>query len=136
MSSPNSAYSILLATNLATDLALLDRRLGEVIGEDLKELSQLVFSFLIQPISPATCFQFKPRCQEIQRELGCKFMEFACNQCEPESAEHAPHEAPMRVDETFSATLPSPQTAGGAETGFCISWALQPGTFRGARWHL
>ena len=92
MSSANSPYSILLASVLADHLVLLDGRLGELVREEIDEVSQLVISFLSQPISPATCFQFATRLQQILRELGRKILEFTCNECEPESAEDAPHD--------------------------------------------
>ena len=93
MSSLNSPYSILLANVLADHLTLLDLRLGELVREDIEKISQLMFSFLSQPISPATFLQFERRLQEILREMGRKVMEFTCNECEPESAEDAPHDA-------------------------------------------
>lgn len=93
MSSPNSPYSILLVAVLANDLTLLNCRVGELIAGEVNELSQLVFSFLSQPISPATFLQFEMRCQQILRELGRKLVEFTCNECEPKSAEDAPHDA-------------------------------------------
>jgi hypothetical protein len=92
MASPRSAYSILMAHVLASGLAAVDRRLGELLSEDMERIGELVFWFLSQPISPATFLQFEKRLQEIVRGLGQKVMEFTCNECEPEAAEDAPHD--------------------------------------------
>ena len=92
MSSSNSPYSILLASVLANELALLDGRVAELIRGDVKEVSQLAFSFLSQSISPGTSYRLEKRLQKILRELGRKVMEFTCNECEPTSAEDAPHD--------------------------------------------
>ena len=93
MSSLNSPYSILLANVLANNLALLDRRLGELLREDIENIGQLVLSFLSQPICPTTFLKFEEQLQEILCEVGRKVMEFTCNECEPESVEDAPHDA-------------------------------------------
>lgn len=93
MSSLNSPYSILLATVLANDLTLLDGRLAELLREDIERISQLMFSFLSQPISLSTFLRFEQRLQEILRDLGRKVMEFTCNECEPKSPEDMPHDA-------------------------------------------
>jgi len=92
MSSPNSAYSILLASILASDLETLEYQLAVLIHEDIARVDELVFRFLSQPISPAAFLHFERELQEIVREVGRKVMEFTCNECDPESDQDAPHD--------------------------------------------
>jgi len=92
MSLANSTYSILIANVLASGLADVDRRLSEILHAEIEKINELVLWFLSQPISPVTFSQFEERLQEILRELGRAVMEFTCNECEPESAEDAPHD--------------------------------------------
>ena len=92
MSSPSLPYSIFLTSVLASELTRLDCRFGELIREDVESISELMVSFLSQPVSPETFLQFELGLQKILRELGRKVMEFTCNECEPESAEDAPHD--------------------------------------------
>jgi hypothetical protein len=83
---------MLLSGVLASRLASVDRRLAELIHEDIDKIVELVFWFQSHPISPVAFLQFEQRLQEVLRELGRKVMEFTCNECEPESAEHGPHD--------------------------------------------
>jgi len=92
MSSPNSAYSILLGSILASDLETLERQLAVLLHEDIARVDELVFRFLSQPISPAAFLHFEKELQEIVREVGRKVMEFTSNECEPESHQDAPHD--------------------------------------------
>jgi hypothetical protein len=93
MSATESIYSTVLANVLATTLTTLDRRLAELLREDIEKIVEAVFCFLGQPISPATFLQFERRLQQILREVGRKVMEFTCNECDPESPEDLPHDA-------------------------------------------
>jgi hypothetical protein len=92
MPSTNSAYSILLASLLASSVSQIDRRLGELCREQSKEIQQLAIEFLSGPISPAAFLQFERSLQRLLREMGRKTVQFTCNACEPESAEEAPHD--------------------------------------------
>lgn len=93
MSSLSSLYSILLVSVVASDLTTLDREVRQLVGEEIDAISQLVVSLLSQPISPVTFLLFEKRLQEILRETGRKVIEFAANECEPESAQDVPHDA-------------------------------------------
>ena len=92
MSSPKSAYSILMASVLASGVASVDRRLAQLLREGIEEIVELVVCFLSQPVSPATFLHFERRLQEILRGLGRTTTEFTCNECEPESAGDVPHD--------------------------------------------
>jgi hypothetical protein len=92
MSSSKSAYSILVASVLASSVAEVDRGLRQLLDDDIEKITELVVSFLSQPVSPATFLQFERRLQEIVGGLGRTVMEFSCNECEPESAEDVPHD--------------------------------------------
>jgi hypothetical protein len=92
MLASNSAYSILLASILASDLEGVQQKLCDLVGEDIAKLNELVCGFLIQPISPESFLQFETQSRETLCEIGRKIMEFACNQCEPQSAEDTPHD--------------------------------------------
>ena len=72
VSSPSLPYSILLTSVLASELTRLDCRFGELIREDVESISELMVSFLSQPVSPETFLQFELGLQKILRELGRK----------------------------------------------------------------
>lgn len=93
MSLANSTYSILIANVLASGLTDVDCRLSEILRAEIEKINELELWFLSQPISPVTFSQFEERLQKILRELGRVVMEFTCSECEPESAEDAPHDA-------------------------------------------
>jgi len=92
MSAPNSIYSIVLASILASDVEAVEHKLAELLGQDIARLHELVCGFLIHPISPESFLQFETQSSETLREIGRKIMEFASNQCEPESPEDTPHD--------------------------------------------
>jgi len=92
MSAPNSAYSILLLSILASDLQAVQEELAQVLAEDISKIDELVCTFLVQPISPETLLQLETQLGETVRELARKALEFACNRCEPEDPEDAPHD--------------------------------------------
>ena len=88
----NRTYCIFLHAYLASVLQQLEQDLGELLSEEMKQIPELVASFLSEPISPTTFLEFEERLQQILREFGRKVMEFTCNECEPERAEDAPHD--------------------------------------------
>ena len=92
MSAPNSAYSILLLSILASDFQAVQEELADVLADDIAKIDELVCGFLVQPISPETLLQLETQVGETVRELARKAVEFVCNRCEPEDPEDAPHD--------------------------------------------
>lgn len=87
-----SPYSTLINCVFATAVADVDRRVNEILCGKMTEIIELVVHFLSQPITPTTFFEFEERLREIVRESGREVIEFAVNECEPESAEDTPHD--------------------------------------------
>ena len=69
MSSPNSAYSILMASILASGVADVDCRLRQLLDDDIEKIVELVVRFLSQPGSPSTFLHFERRLQENRHGL-------------------------------------------------------------------
>ena len=92
MLAPDSAYSILLLSILASDLQAAQQELAQVLAGDIEKVDELVCAFLAQPISPDGLLRLEAELAHTVRELARKAVEFACNRCEPESPEDAPHD--------------------------------------------
>jgi hypothetical protein len=92
MSTPKSAYSILLLSILARDLQAVQQELADVLADDIAKIDELVCAFLAQPISPDGLLRLETELAKAVREVGRKALEYACNRCEPEAPEDAPHD--------------------------------------------
>ena len=92
MSGPNSPYSILLLSILASDLQAVQGELADVLADDIATIDEVVCEFLVQPISPETLLRLETRLRGAVCELARKAVEFVCNRCEPEDPVDAPHD--------------------------------------------
>lgn len=88
----NSMYSITLLSILASTLSELRQPLDDLSDERMKEIHELVACFLSQPVVPLTALQLEERLRDILNGLGREVLELTFNQCDPESADAAPHD--------------------------------------------
>jgi len=85
-------YSVVLVSILASSVKKVNETVDGLVDEQKREIEKLAACFLSQPIVPVTVYQFEERLQEICQELGRTVLESTLNECEPESAEDAPHD--------------------------------------------
>lgn len=86
-----SPYSILIGAYMASEMATILARLGNLLEERDARIAELTANFVGSPPTPELLRWYEEQLQELLQESGRQIMELVCNGFEPEFAEHAPH---------------------------------------------